>query len=492
MARSISIKNTKGIKNFCFTFPDQNDVYLLVGPNGIGKTTLLTCMDRICNPYAFARGFSRPRNVAGYDEYINSEIQYNVDDICVNFRKSKLKWAATPRKDNAELLKSFGYSNSVFIKADSKRIDATQDEIEKGSVKPADHNIIQTLNTIFETDKYNNLKKLKVTHGRGKPSTFFNIIKDGTNYYTEKRFSTGELAILHLIQSIENAADGSIVLLDEAEIALHPRVQINLLNYLKEKAVEKEITVFISTHSPTMIKATNPKQILMLDSDKNGTISLHTPCYPARALGRIDYEESNIFDYIFFVEDDMARSFLKKLVNRYIALVPKHSTALTSIIPVGGFYETARMAVNTNNQLFGKSKVFAFLDTDAFQDLEHKPKFSELYNKNNNKDLIKDLTITPELKFIEILSSNDAHINNIFKENFHCELNSIFSATDYIDCSGDNERAVAKRQFAIIIQHCCSACGDCEQIVIDRLINLVTDSFSDGEIQRILGPVFNQ
>ena len=129
--KSIEIKNTKGIKCLNFKIPDNNGVYLVVGSNGVGKTTLLVCLDRICNPYAFARGFSCPKFISGYDEYSNSQIKYENDSMCVVFRKKKSKWAATPRKDNAQLLKQFGYTGSVFIRADSRRIDATQDEIKK-------------------------------------------------------------------------------------------------------------------------------------------------------------------------------------------------------------------------------------------------------------------------------------------------------------------------------------------------------------------------
>ena len=47
MSKTITIRDTKGIKKLNFTFPERKGVYLLVGPNGTGKTTLLICMDRI-------------------------------------------------------------------------------------------------------------------------------------------------------------------------------------------------------------------------------------------------------------------------------------------------------------------------------------------------------------------------------------------------------------------------------------------------------------
>ena len=103
-------------------------------------------MDRICNSYAFARGFSQPKNIMGFDEYQSASIRYDVDDTCVIFRKRRSKWASTPRKNNAQLLSTYGFTGSIFIKADSKRIDATAEEIERGTVQSANSVIVQTLN----------------------------------------------------------------------------------------------------------------------------------------------------------------------------------------------------------------------------------------------------------------------------------------------------------------------------------------------------------
>ena len=489
MSKAIEIHNTKGINKLNFTFPESKGVYLLVGSNGTGKTTLLICMDRICNPYAFARGFSHPKNISGYDEYRNSTIRYDVNNACVQFRKKQAKWAATPRKGNAELLKEFGYSDSIFIKADSKRIDATAEEIGRGTIQNANPIIVETLNQIFETTKYNNLKKLKVTHGRGKPSSYFNIIRDGRLYYTEKRFSTGEIAILRLIESIEATKNGSLVLLDEAEMALHPRVQVNLLKYLKAKAQEKELMIFISTHSPTLIKSTNEKQIILLEQTAQGNIEICTPCYPARALGGIDFEESKIFDYVFFVEDDMARTFLKRMIARYGLLEPVHSTAMASIIAVGGFYQTSNVAVTTNNQLFGHSKVFALVDSDAFDDLDSKPKFKSLLNKH--KDIIKNLSITPEVKFIEVLSSANDSLKSSFKNRMHCEIPNILSCNDYQSCSSKSDRQLAKDKFDIFIKMCVATSGDPEEEIKSELINMIVSTIPDKEVKQLLGPIYN-
>ena len=66
--------------------------------------------------------------------------------------------------------------------------------------------------------------------------------------------------------TIENSVEqNSVILLDEAEMALHPRIQKNLLDYLTDVSRQKGLTIFVATHSVTMIKS----------SDKHHIISYH-------------------------------------------------------------------------------------------------------------------------------------------------------------------------------------------------------------------------
>lgn len=161
-----------------------------------------------------------------------------------------------------------------------------------------------SLSQLFDTQKYKNLRRLRNSNGRGRNATYFYVLKDDTKYYSEKRFSTGELALVRLVEQIQEVEGHALILLDEAELALHPKVQIKLLDYLREKAEEKHLMIFVSTHSPTMIRATQKEQIYLLKEIRQGEIKLITPCYPASAVGTVDYEATNIFDYIFFVEDE--------------------------------------------------------------------------------------------------------------------------------------------------------------------------------------------
>ena len=144
--------------------------------------------------------------------------------------------------------------------------------------------------------------RLRNANGRGRPATYFYVIKKSSgNYYSEKLFSTGELALIRLVELLSNADSNSLILLDEAELALHPRVQKNMLDYLNRIANEKNLTIIISTHSVTMIKATDKSHILLLEKQSNDHYTIETPCYPAKAIGCVDFLDNIIYDAVFFV-----------------------------------------------------------------------------------------------------------------------------------------------------------------------------------------------
>lgn len=218
--KKILIENTKGIRRLEFAFPEAPGVYLLAGANGVGKTTLLICMERICNSLAFARGFSTARYLNAVDQFENASILYETSDMRIRFRKKTARWAPTPRTGSSSLLQSFGYSDVIFVRADSKRIDISQDDLRAGRFVAADSEIKDTLNALMETQKYSRLMRLRNTNGRGRQASYYYTIKEADRmYYSEKRFSTGELALLRLVEQLKNKFTPEVWLIEKME---HP------------------------------------------------------------------------------------------------------------------------------------------------------------------------------------------------------------------------------------------------------------------------------
>ena len=74
----------------------------------------------------------------------------------------------------------------------------------------------------------------------------------------------------------------------------------------------------------------------------------------------------------------------------------------------------------------------------------------------------------------------------------HCEIKSILNSPDYTGLHKANPRHLAKAQFNTFITKCVASTGDKPEIVEDRLISLIANQFTDGDIKRILGPIFNR
>lgn len=332
----IRIRNLKGIKSLDFTIPKKSDVYFLVGANGSGKSTVLTCLHRICATLAFAHGFRTPDNTDDIDLFENATIHYGNNAGEILFTKKPERWVATPRSQVKTVLRQFGYPESIFIQANSQRFGITQDEIRNGKFVNANPSIINTMNTIFETNGFDDLKRLKNSNGKGRQARYFYVIKSNHECYSEKRFSSGELAILRLIERIQTIKKKTLLLIDEAEMALHPKIQENLIKYLVEKSKEKELSVFVSTHSTSIINAARKNQIILIEQNPSelGCYSVIYSCYPAKAIGAIDTNRYTKSDFIYFVEDEMAYLILHKMFLRYMNLEPV--PAVWNIIPVGG------------------------------------------------------------------------------------------------------------------------------------------------------------
>ncbi len=490
--KKITLDNTKNIQHLEFILPEKAGVYLLVGPNGSGKTTLLVCLDRICNAKAFARGFSTSRNFGVVDQYSNTTIKYETDnpETCLLFRKKSARWAVSP-KGKSHFLSSFGFSTSIFIKADANRISITEQEIRQGRFEPAAQNVKQELNMLFETNKFNRLKRLRNSNGRGRPATYFYVIDEGNgNYYSEKRFSTGELALLRLVEQLAIIDNNALVLLDEAEMALHPRIQKKLLDYLNRIAKEKNLTVFISTHSVTMIKATNKNKILLLELDSASKNYIITrPCYPAKAIGSVDFMDNIIYDAVFFVEADMARLLLKKMLKICCEEDKRFTTITNCIVPVGGYEQTAHLAINTKRQLLGRSYVCAVWDADVFTDvLPHSDTIHSLYKAHH--EMIFNLGCTPEVWMIEKLESMDAGIVTALRERFKIEIDTVINSTEYLTCNSPKPRKLAKAKMDVVISYLSSSSGDNPEIVLDALAQIIIDQvYNVSQIKSIIAPM---
>jgi ABC-type branched-subunit amino acid transport system ATPase component len=491
---TVTIDNLKGISHLEFQLPAQPGVYLLVGSNGVGKTTLLTCLRRICDQNAFRNGFPAAA-IEGVDEFERTAIRYQSEDLFVTFHKRQKRWSPTPKQNVNLVFDSMGYSNVVYIGADEKRIGITKEEILTGKRVAVPEELKDEMNIAFETDRFDGLTRVENKNGR-RWFQYFYIIKDPRTgeTYSEKRFSAGELALLQVFGSLSQVEDNCLALIDEGELALYPKAQEKLFKRLMDLSASKRLTILVSTHSNTLVSMAKPDHILLLERTKNGAVELVTPCYPARAMQSLDALANIIDDYVILVEDEMARLCFKAMRKHLGEIQPEARVAgmdaSACVIPVGTYLATAQLAASLPQQLSLSSrvKVRAILDHDAFDN--ENPELDKLRNKNNN--LIIDLGFTPEVALVEKLESNDFTLLADIKREFKCDMQSILDSDGYRDASkSPKERKRAKSQFDYIVKQLTSKSGDSEEVVEYKLIEMLVARFDQGMMKRVIGLAFS-
>lgn len=94
--------------------------------------------------------------------------------------------------------------------------------------------------------------------------------------YSELHMASGERVILRLAQKIAQLK-GALVLIDEVEAGLHPRVQKLLMLHLQQLALRNDLQVIVTTHSPVVIDSVPTWGRIFLERDKEGKVEAAPP-----------------------------------------------------------------------------------------------------------------------------------------------------------------------------------------------------------------------
>lgn len=445
----IKLRNIKGIKEMDFPFPERKGVYVLTGANGSGKTSLLVALCRLGDKMAFTH-FKANTNRTGslqIDTYKDSSITYCIDTEEVKYLRKGTRWVPNPRT-NSNLIAKFPFTNTLFMSTTGGRFFSQEllntNQATFNAVAP---NMIDSMNDILGTTKFNNLKFITVKNKRGRQrqlhrSNKLYVIKDNNNvFYSEQNFSLGEKLLLNILDLLQNIAPKTLLLIDEVELALHPIAQIKFYDFLKHQADTKNLAVVISTHSSSLIKHANNR--LFLEKDDNGIVSVLENCYPSYILRSVSAIEDRCPDFIFFVEDEMAFEYLQSVMQKFLNDI--HRILDCKIILAGTYDQVIRITQSFPALSIEKRKVQAFLDKDAeeaFNELEAKGSDrTEAENKKfdlfrNNRENITYLSITPELGVWQWIEENPSEFQIFFDQAFGTQS---FNITDIISQTTSEE-----------------------------------------------------
>jgi len=129
--------------------------------------------------------------------------------------------------------------------------------------------------------------------------------------YSELHMASGERAILRLAREIAQLKD-ALVLIDEVEAGLHPRVQQLLMLQLQQLALINDLQIIVTTHSPVVLDSVPQHARIFLARDDRGKVVVR-PAYRdivQDALYGRSHEALNLL-----CEDETAESILHGIMD---------------------------------------------------------------------------------------------------------------------------------------------------------------------------------
>ena len=104
------------------------------------------------------------------------------------------------------------------------------------------------------------------------------VAQEGGATYSELHMAAGERAILRLSKEITQL-DGALVLIDEVEAGLHPRVQQLLMLHLQQLALRNDLQIIVTSHSPVVLDSVPLNGRIFLDRDELSSEVVVRPAY---------------------------------------------------------------------------------------------------------------------------------------------------------------------------------------------------------------------
>ncbi|MFT3704779.1 MAG: AAA family ATPase [Agriterribacter sp.] len=324
--RKIEIHQLKGLKELVLDFTAK-PLTAILGPNGVGKSTILHAISCINNPvtipfatvnHRLSEFFTPTTHSLWAGSSFNVYQDYRdgaqvINDHLTRFRKQAERWS--PRY----ITRIERYSSFIGIRTCVPRIETeTQQARIQFNTQELNDNVsnrVKQLAGVVMNRNYHTYNQ----HTAGNARKYIGVSYNGLNY-SSLSMGAGEQRIFYILSEVIKAPNYGLIIIDEIDLLLHQDALTRLLTELNIIATEKHLQIIFTTHA---------QSILSLDFIAVRHLyqtPVKTLCFSQTkpdGLQRLTGEQVRPLE--IFVEDDLAFALIKKIsseegLSKYVSI----------------------------------------------------------------------------------------------------------------------------------------------------------------------------
>lgn len=320
----------RGVKDTSIEF--NYPITAIAGANGIGKTTILqtiACLfhntENDFQPYRFSNARIQLPYYRFTDFFVISRGEDKGLGVVINFKfikqglsrtefsvKKISRWGNYERRPKRHV-DFLGMSRVIpaheFVTF-KNTFAGSYTILENSSLGTSDRKAVGNITgksfSNIEEHSCSSIKNFKL----GKMTA-----SDGLEY-SSFNMGAGEEVAITLISRIHDLPEGSLILIEEIELGLHPRAQKELISSLMKVVYKKKLQLVFTTHSPYIFDVLPPEAKLLL---KKSSDKLEVIQKPSNSLAFIELTGSDHKDLSIYVEDEIAKQLVETLFNVLIS-----------------------------------------------------------------------------------------------------------------------------------------------------------------------------
>ena len=134
-----------------------------------------------------------------------------------------------------------------------------------------------------------------------------------SNEYSSYNAATGEEVLAKIIIDVVEAPDQSLILIDEIEVGLHPKIQRRLIQALYNIARNDSKQFVLTSHSPSILSSVPDKARIFIEKTSDGNYKAISNISVNAALSKMDSISYPLLD--LYCEDKEAKKIIQKAIS---------------------------------------------------------------------------------------------------------------------------------------------------------------------------------